>query len=194
MHQYDLIANWYATDRSRTIGVAEALAMAATLPAHSLILDLGCGNGVPIAHALVNAGHRAIGLDTSSGMLALFRHNLPDTPVIRADARRLPFAPAQFDAAISWGMLFHLPVADQSAVFENVSRALKPGAPFLFTATEIPGATAPGITGQMNGVTFPYYAVPSYRTLLAVHGLVVVGVHDDPGISTYYLARKLPRA
>jgi SAM-dependent methyltransferase len=192
MRQYDLIAGWYATDRSPRIGVAEALAVAATLPAYSRILDLGCGNGVPITQALANAGHWVIGLDSSSGMLALFRANLPDTPVVCADARHLPFAPAQFDAAISWGCLFHLPRLDQSAVFESVSRALKPGAPFLFTAAEVAAGNSDAITGLMNGVTFHYYAVPSYRTMLADHGLVLVNVHDDPGVSTYYLARKSP--
>ena len=29
MREYDLIADWYPTDRSRTFGVAEALAVAA---------------------------------------------------------------------------------------------------------------------------------------------------------------------
>ncbi len=192
MHQYDLIAGWYATDRDRSIGVTEALAVAATLPTHSRILDIGCGNGVPITEALVNAGHRVVGLDSSSRMLALFRVNLPNAPVVRGDARQCPFAAGQFDAAISWGMMFHLPRVDQAAVFESVSRALKPSAPFLFTAAEIADSNDAGITGVMNGVTFHYYAVPSYRTLLADHGLVLVDVHDDPGVSTYYLTRKSP--
>jgi hypothetical protein len=48
-----------------------------------------------------------------------------------------------------------------------------------------------GITGTMNGVTFHYYAVPSYRTLLAEHGFTLVDVHDDRGVSTYFLAHKL---
>jgi hypothetical protein len=42
----------------------------------------------------------------------------------------------------------------------------------------------------MNGVTFHYYAVPSYRTLVAEYGFVLVDIHDDPSVSTYYLARK----
>ena len=190
MQEYDRIADWYAVDRSRTIGVAEVLAVAATLPTHSRILDIGCGNGVPITEALVNAGHRVVGLDSSSGMLALFRVNLPNTPVVKGDARQCPFAACEFDAAISWGMMFHLPRVDQAAVFESVSRALKPSAPFLFTAAETADGNDGGITGAMNGVTFHYYAVPSYRTLIAEHGLVLVDVHDDPGVSTYYLARK----
>ena len=44
----------------------------------------------------------------------------------------------------------------------------------------------------MNDVTFRYYAVPDYRRLIGAHGLELVDVHDDPGVSTYYLARKLP--
>jgi len=192
MHEYDLIADWYATEsRGRSIGVAEALSVAATPQDHSRILDIGCGNGVPITEALVNAGHRVIGLDSSSGMLALFRVNLPNTPVVRGDARQCPFA-VEFDAAISWGMMFHLTRVDQSAVFESVSRALKPNAPFLFTAAEIADEDDAGIIGAMNGVTFHYYGVPSYRTLIAEHGLVLVDVHDDPDVSTYYFTRKLP--
>jgi len=191
MREYDLIADWYATEsRGRAVGVAEALEVAAMLPANSRILDVGCGNGVPITQALVNTGYRVVGLDSSAGMLARFRGNLPGTPVVRGDARCCPFANDTFDAAISWGMIFHLARVDQAAAFAEVSRVLKPGSPFLFTAAEIESADDSGITGTMNGVTFRYYAVASYRTLLIDHDLVLVDVHDDPGISTYYLARK----
>ena len=190
MREYDSIADWYQTDRSRTFGVAEALAIATLLPAHSRILDVGCGNGVPITEALVNAGHRVVGLDSSAGMLARFRANLPGTPIVRGDARCLPFADGSLDAAISWGMIFHLPPTGQAAVFASVSRALKPGAPFLFTGTEIDGVGDTGVTGTMSGVTFHYYAVPGYQNLMDAHGLVLEAIHDDPGVSTYYLTRK----
>jgi hypothetical protein len=35
MREYDLIADWHATDRGRSVEVAEALAVVATLPAYS---------------------------------------------------------------------------------------------------------------------------------------------------------------
>ena len=123
-------------------------------------------------------------------MLAHFRNTLSDTPVVRGDARQCPFLDGGFDAAISWGMMFHLPRGEQGTVFASVSRVLKPGAPFLFTGAEIDEASDDGITGTMNGVTFHYYAVPSYRTLLAEHGFTLVDVHDVPGVSTYFLAHK----
>jgi hypothetical protein len=84
-------------------------------------------------------------------------------------------------------MMFHLPRRDQSAAFESVSRVLKPGASFLFTGADIDGAGDAGITGTMNGVTFRYYAVPSYRELVVEHGFVLVDVHDDPGVARTFL-------
>ena len=191
MRGYDLIADWYTTDRGRTVGVAEALAVAATVTVGFRVLDLGRGNGVPITEALVNAGHTVVGVDSSTGMLAQFRTNLPLTPVVRGDVRACPFTDHSFAAAISWGMMFHLSRADQALALANVSRVLKPGAPFLFTAAEIKDADEDGITGTMNGVTFRYYAVPDYASLLGEHGFVLVDVHDDPGVSTYFLARTL---
>jgi cyclopropane fatty-acyl-phospholipid synthase-like methyltransferase len=192
MREYDLISDWYRGDRSSSIGVREALAAVASVARGSRVLDLGCGNGSPITDALVNAGYRVVGLDSSRGMLERFRLNLPSTPAVRADSRAFPFLDGVFDAAISWGMLFHLAPHDQATTFAAVSRVLKPDAPFLFTAAEIPEVPAddPGITGTMNGVTFRYYAVKDYRTLIAEHGFELVNVHDDPGVSTYYFARR----
>jgi hypothetical protein len=63
-------------------------------------------------------------------------------------------------------MMFHLPRRDQASTFASVSRVLKPGALFLFTAAEIDDADDAGITGTMNSVAFHYYAVASYRTLI----------------------------
>ncbi|HKH72110.1 MAG TPA: class I SAM-dependent methyltransferase [Vicinamibacterales bacterium] len=192
MREYDLISDWYSRDRSGAIGVREALSIVASLGRGSRILDLGCGNGWPLTDALVNAGYRLVGLDSSRGMLNRFRVNLPNTPAVRADSRACPFLDGVFDAAVSWGLLFHLEPRDQARTFAAVSRVLKPGAPFLFTAAEIPDVPAddPGITGTMNGVTFRYYAVGDYRTLIAEYGFELENVYDDPGVSTYYFSRK----
>ena len=68
-------------------------------------------------------------------------------------------------------------------------------APFVFTGAEITEAPPndPGITGTMNDVTFRYYVVRSYETLLAEHGFALENVYDDPGVSEYYYARKVPQ-
>jgi hypothetical protein len=48
-----------------------------------------------------------------------------------------------------------------------------------------------GISDQRRA--FHYYPIPSYPTLIAEHDLVLVEVHDDPSVSTYFLTRKAPR-
>jgi len=73
MREYDLISDWFPTDRGQTVGLAEALAVAATLPVRSRVLDVGCGNGVPVTEALVKAGYRVVGLDSSAGFLPTSR-------------------------------------------------------------------------------------------------------------------------
>ena len=190
MHEYDLIADWYATARSGPIGVPETVAMASALAPRSLVLDLGCGVGIPISRALLDAGHRVIGIDSSHEMLRRFKANFPAVAVVRGLVQDAGFVRESFDAAVSWGVFFHLRRAEFVKVLAAVARILKPGAPFLFTGGDADGE--PGIEGTMNGVTFRYYSGgdESHRTLLEDHGFSLLDVHADSGNNTYYLARR----
>lgn len=60
------------------------------------LVDVGCGPGRH-CHALARAGIEVVGLDISSAFLQA----AGDGSWVRADARRLPFRPHSFDAAIS---------------------------------------------------------------------------------------------
>jgi len=99
VREYDLIADWYSNERIDQTGVPEASALSATLSPASLVLDVGCGNGVPITRALLDAGHHIVGLDSSAAMLDRFRGNLPRTPAVRAIVEYAPFADASFDVS-----------------------------------------------------------------------------------------------
>jgi hypothetical protein len=72
----------------------------------------------------------------------------------------------------------------------SVSRILRAGAPFLFTAGDVEGA-AP-VEGTMDGVVFRYFSfsVDNYRRVLGDHGFTLESVHADRGDNTYYLARR----
>lgn len=84
--------------------------LAAELPPGSLVLDLGCGTGLPTARQLVDAGHRVVGTDLSPGMLKLARENVP-----RADFHRIDIADTErqdlgpFDGAAAFFSLLMLP-------------------------------------------------------------------------------------
>jgi SAM-dependent methyltransferase len=190
VREYDLIAEWYASVRADQTGVPEATTLASSIPRGSLVLDVGCGNGKPITRVFLNGGHRVIGLDSSRAMLANFRRNCPEARAVRGIVQSCPFADCTFDAAVAWGVMFHLTPQDATQAIADVSRIVKNGAPFLFTSGDADSFA--GNEGEMNGVTFRYfsYSVHNYRRILADHGFTLVDVHADSGSNTYYLAKK----
>lgn len=190
VREYDLIADWYAAERIDDTGVPEAQQLAASLAPSALVLDAGCGNGVPLTRALLNAGHRVVGLDSSAGMLRRFHTNVTAAGAVRGVLETLPFAECTFDGAIAWGVMFHLTQDRQRAAMGSLARVLKPAAPFLFTAGDVDGRERH--VGQMNGVDLPYYSftIDGYRQILAEHGCTLVRYHTDKGGNGYYLARK----
>ena len=193
MREYDLIAEWYASERVDQTGVPEATTLASSIPLGSLVLDVGCGNGIPITRALLSAGHRVVGLDSSGEMLAHFRRNCSESFAVRGTVQSCPFADCAFDAAVAWGVMFHLDPQDAVRAIASVSRIVKRGAPFLFTSGDVDDSGA--TEGKMNGVTFRYfsYSVNGYRRILDDHGFTLVDVHEDSGHNTYYLAKKAER-
>ena len=190
MCEYDLIADWYASERVDQTGVAEAKSLASSIPPGSRILDAGCGNGIPITRALLESGHHVIALDSSSRMLDLFRANYPETTAVLGTIQSCPFAESSFDAAVAWGVMFHLPPDDQIRAIGSLARVLKAHAPFLFTSGDVDGFAAKEDT--MNGVTFRYYSfsIDNYRRLLSEQGFALTDVHTDQCKNTYYLTKK----
>lgn len=101
------------------------------------LLEVGCGAGQGARWARAH-GADAIGLDVSGGML---RHAARlDVEAgdrgrwVQADALRLPFAAAVFDAAFSaYGALPFLP--DLVPVFTEVARVVRPGGRWVFSVT-----------------------------------------------------------
>jgi hypothetical protein len=126
-------------------------------------------------------------------MLEKFRENLPTTPSLCSFIQKAELPGDHFDAAISWGVIFHLPHADQALAIQRIASALKAGGKLLFTSGDQGDRTDEGIEGRpMNGVPFHYWSLTpaGYRELLAEHGLALLDVHQDEGKNTYYLAEK----
>jgi len=91
------------------------------LPRGSFVVDLGCGTG-DLCRALVDAGHRAVGVDLSFGMLDRARTT---TPLIQGDALRLPLAPGTVDGAVSGFALRNF--VDLGSLFSELARVVRPG-------------------------------------------------------------------
>ena len=140
---------------------------------------------------LQRRGYRCSGIDLSPKMIAIARAKFRDIEFIEGDIERLPFADATFDGAVAWGVMFHLPQAEEIKVIASVARVLKPGGSFLFTAGDVVDDSRDHI-GIMNGVEFHYYSFTTdgYRRVLVDHGLHLVDFHKDKGENGYYLAAK----
>jgi SAM-dependent methyltransferase len=101
------------------------------------VLEVGAG-AAQCSRWLAAQGAQPVALDLSYGQLSYGRF-LDEragvrTPLVLADAQRLPFADAAFDLACSaYGAVPF--VADSAAVMSEVARVLRPGGRWVFSVT-----------------------------------------------------------
>ncbi|MDX1613822.1 MAG: class I SAM-dependent methyltransferase [Candidatus Promineifilaceae bacterium] len=140
------------------------------------VLDLGCGNGVPISRALVGAGQRVVGADLSPVQIQRAGALVPDGQFIEADMTRLAFAPESFAAICCFFAIIHVPLAEQPPLLERMAVWLAPGGYLLLTA----GSTAwsgeeeawCGVTGAT--MVWSHADAATYRGWLAELGFVLL--------------------
>lgn len=79
------------------------------------VLDLGCGQGRPVAqHMVEDCG--VTGIDSSLTMISFCRERLPDQEWIVTDMRQLALG-RRFDGILAWDSFFHLDHNDQRRMF-----------------------------------------------------------------------------
>jgi ubiquinone/menaquinone biosynthesis C-methylase UbiE len=91
---------WYDTPEGRRADELEKDVLGRLLqdfPGSGSVLELGCGTG-HFTRWLSDEGLAAVGLDLSAAML-MQAQALDGVPLVRGDARRLPFADGAFDLA-----------------------------------------------------------------------------------------------
>ncbi|MGE0880845.1 MAG: class I SAM-dependent methyltransferase [Acidimicrobiia bacterium] len=88
-------------------------------------LDVGAGTGATGAWM---ADHGSlIASDIEFLALELFRERHAETPLTLADARRLPFGDASFDATLCVTVLYHQAIESPAEVVGELARVTKPG-------------------------------------------------------------------
>ena len=144
------------------------------------VLDVGCGEGA-LTVALVNAGCRVVGIDSSAEQVAAARARGLDARVLSATA--LPFE-GEFDAVFSNATLHW--IKDAAAVAEGCFRALCPGGRFVAefggagNVARIRNALVAALDRRgLPGASFDPWYFPSpeaYRRVLEAAGFEVSSV------------------
>lgn len=150
---YNKIAATYTQERTQdSPDVALLGELMARLPQDPLILDAGCGGGVPITKILSGAG-RVIGIDFSEAQLALARENVPTAQFLCQDLTDLDLASESFDAIVSYYAIIHIPRECHAGLIQNFFRMLKPNGYTLLCL---------GADDLANDQTEDYMGAPMY--------------------------------
>jgi demethylmenaquinone methyltransferase/2-methoxy-6-polyprenyl-1,4-benzoquinol methylase len=123
------------------------------------VLDLACGTG-DLARELDRRGFRPVGLDLSEGMLRAARSGA--TPLVMADAARLPLADASFEGVVSGFALRN--IADLEQAFRECARILKPMG--RLSLLEVDSPANPLV--RLGHDAWFHYGVPAVGALLSL--------------------------
>jgi cyclopropane-fatty-acyl-phospholipid synthase len=127
------------------------------------LLDVGCGWGALIRHAVEHWGAAGLGITLSEHQLATARATLAKLPphameVRLADYRQLAGEPP-FDKVASVGMMEHVGDEHLDGYFQAVFQALRPGGLFLnhaIAALPTPRQTVPWLSRKDGGFISTY--------------------------------------
>lgn len=183
---YDALADEFMVRRSTVIGVALIREWARTLPAGALVLDLGCGHGVPITQTLVDAGPSVYAVDASPRLVAACRARFPDLTVECAPVEQSSWFDRSYDGIVAWGLLFLLAPDVQLAIIRKAAGRLRAAGSLVFTAPAEPIEWTDVLTRRLS----VSLGAPRYRRALEDAGLRLVREADDEGENHYYFAAR----
>lgn len=162
---YDVGAEAYAR-RYADVDLAEYLErfVAAQPVTEGPVLDAGCGSGRDLVR-FGRLGVRAVGLDRSSGMLAVVHRVKPAARVVQADLRCLPFHEMTFTGVWHCASLLHLAPTDAFEALLEVHRVLRPGGVLFLSVAR--GSGGEWRTGSLGGRRwFQYYERGEIETIV----------------------------
>jgi SAM-dependent methyltransferase len=183
---YDDQAEIFIASRSPTTGVSTVRFWAQSFPAKTKVLEIGCGNGIPITKTLIQEGLDVYAVDASPKLVSAFRNNFPNTHVIFEAAERLHFIDQRFGAALAWGLMFLLTAEPQKIVIQNIGNVLNRGGRFLFTSPR-EAVTWIDIRTGRKSVSLGAF---EYQSLLSSASLSLIAEYDDEGSNHYFEAEK----
>jgi SAM-dependent methyltransferase len=111
--------------------IAEVDRFLSRLPRDALILDAGCGGGVPFMRHMLDRGFHVCGFDSAPAQVALARRQMPEAQILLGDLRDPPPCAQRFDAMTAFFSLLMLKRREIGPALRKLGECLQPDAPIL---------------------------------------------------------------
>lgn len=165
------------------------------IPKNSLILDAGCGAGIPAAKFLVKKGYKVVGVDVSKKMVKLAKENVPKGDFKVMSLYNLKFKDKTFDAVISFFTILHLEKSKVPKVFKEFHSILKDNGYLLFSVNQGKGQGYFEFLGEKT--FFSAYSKKEIRAILRKSNFKTIWQKDfffqkkeEKEQQMYYLVQK----
>lgn len=183
---YETHASGFLKGRDQSsIGATVVRRWAASLDSSTVVLEIGCGGGLPITRELVDAGLSVWAIDSSPSLLEEFSRRFPEVDYRCEKVQNSTFFSRSFGAIVAVGVVFLLPEDEQFAMFRKVASSLEPSGCFLFTAPLETGSWQDNNTG----IECRSVGVERYRAALVSAGFADIESFVDSGKNHYYACR-----
>ena len=107
----------------------------ARLGERATVVELGCGPGTDAA-ALAR-GRRYLGVDLSTGQLAIARAQTPNARFVRGDLTAIEFRPSSLDGVVAFYVFMHVPQEELRSTYERIHTWLRPGGWLMLSISTI---------------------------------------------------------
>ena len=187
MDIYDTIGSDYALNRSADIGVLDIIKYTKSISAKS-VLDLGCGNGMPIAVNVEPLVEKYVGVDSSKILLNEFIESVPNAEALHSKIEKLDLQNRLFDLIFSFGCLFHLKPKNQCEALKIAASHVSEDGKLIFTS----GIEEGECNGYVGKYTIPHWSLgeKKYKELLESCGLKFEGIEVGAGENTFFVFSK----
>lgn len=153
------------------------------IPAGGSVLELGCGNGLPMTAKLTEK-FEVTAVDVSRTQIERARLNAPGPRYLIANMSTLDLPQASFDGIAAFYSIIHVPSDLQVELFRSIFSWLKPDG--LFVATLSSSAVGTYLVEDWFGAPMYWssFDADTYRKMIAKIGFTIesddVEISDDP--------------
>lgn len=130
---YNKVAENYSSERDQFKNNKYLEQLVKLLKPGAVVLDIGCGSGVPVDKYLVDKGFKVIGFDISEKQIELAKVNVSQATFEVKDMSELKEGEYKVDVVVSFYAIFHTLREKHQDLFKKINAFLPQGGYILVT-------------------------------------------------------------